>query len=182
MDNEGTGIETGTVESINAEIDQVRSERKPFQGSRRADSRLNDLYRQRSELDGTAGELVAGSGEAIKPDDNVIPRGRSRLTDPRPVSDALATAKDAGLDVSNIDPNEMTDARIDGLRHLAMIEKGDLQTLGPELSKAATELKMPAQTIQFLDQFTSSIAQPNDPLSNAILETIANHIFDVRSS
>lgn len=187
MENENTG--TATVESINAEIAQVRSEQKPFVHSRRADSRLNDLYRQRQGLiDGdepgnehdnentTPGQETDAEGNV--PDQ---PKGRSRLSDPRPNSDAMEAAQQAGIDTSNLDPNEMTDVGKEGLHHLTLIEKGDLQTLGPELSKAATELGMPASTIQFLEQFTSTIAQPGDPLSDAILKTIAEFIYEARS-
>ena len=184
------GTQEPTVESINAQIDQLRRDSAPsaenqynHTGARKVAGQISELYKKRAGLDGTSGDMHAAPTKTLRLDADGNIRdvqlgGRSRLSDPRPHSDALAAAKEAGLDISNIDPKEMTPERTDGLRHLTMIKQGDLQGLGPELSKAATELGIPAKTIRFLEQFTSGIAEAGDPLSNAVLETIANYIYD----
>ena len=190
METESTA-ESGneTVESINAQIDQVRSERKPFQGSRKADNRMNDLYKQKAELEGTAGDMIPGSGSSKTLTEDIDGnigehKGRDRVSnhgEDDMGTDALAAAKEAGLDVSNLNPDDMTEATVEGLKHLSLIKTGDLKTLAPLLSKAANDLEMPRQTVFFLEQFVTKIAQPGDPLSDAILETISNYIYDARS-
>lgn len=183
MENENTGTEntgTATVESINAQIDQVRGEQKPFQHSRRADTRLNDLYRQRQGLiDGnesgnentTPGQETDGNREPSRPNDEAALEATAEKE--------LETLRGLGVDTGDVD-GDYSPERVEGLTHLRLIEEGKLHELRPLLSRAATKAGLPPKSEVFLREFFDKVADPGDELSNDILRVISNYIFQAR--
>ena len=185
MDNEGNGLDTETVESINTEIAELRQsqpvenyrsntiEQKQYQEKKRA------LYQKKRELAGNVADDVdadRGDGNRGVKETSFKPNQESDLSTQAEAE--LDKLSELGVDVSQESTEDMTPERLEGIQQLRLIEEGDFQTVAPMLSKAAIRAGLPTEDVAMIRQI---LPQFKDPDAKPIVVAIANYIYNKRT-
>ncbi len=189
MENESTPEPTTTAE-IERNINELRvhpayMDRKHLQ-HKDINDQITGLYKKKHDV----GKSQNGNG---KPSANLSVEPPIKFSgapsgNGEPSGD-LATQAQAELDklaeitgdnYSDVDLSGVTSARLEGIKHLQLIEENDFEQLGGSLSNAALKAGMPVESASFLHTFVQKIAQPNDELTKILLTDIAEYICKTR--
>ena len=135
---------------------------------------ITDLYKKHSSSQGDNAEPSGDVPKGMPKPSNEPP---DLATEAQAELDKLA---ELGVDVSNEDIVGVTPDRIEGFKHLRLIEEGNFDELGASLSSAAFRVGRSVDEVSMLHGFLRK-AQPNDELAKDILRAIAEHIYRNRT-
>ncbi len=178
--------ETDTVESIDTQIAKVRSNPDYLGEKYRHNTieqkalqvKMHSLYEKKRALSGQAGNQEAENfNKADRPPGE--PASFNKVDDlPTQAQAELGKLAELGIDVSKEATDDMTPERLDGIKHLRLIEEGDFQAVAPMLSKAAIRAGLPAEDISMIRQM---LPRFKDPDAKGILREVANYIYNKRT-